>query len=459
MRGVIFMNDQSISEKSYYKTMLAIAIPVSIQSLFQASLSVVDQFMVGRLGADAIAAVGLGSRFPSIFLVTLGAVGATTSIMVAQYWGQKDDKNIKNVVGGNLLFGAIITAIFSVISLLFSKQVLGMYTNDMKIVGLGSEYLIINAIGYIPMLLITIYAAVLRSTDHVKSPMYAGVFAVLMNTFLNYLLIFGNFGLPKMGFLGTAYATTITRFLEAAILMVFTYANKYPGAYKIKDMFKIPVSFMKNILVIASPLLVNEFMWALGETMYSIVYGRMGTNEVASMTLTYPIQNLSIGLFTGVSSAAGIMIGSKLGSGEDGLAFKYSKKFIRMGIVGSVIWGVVLVAGSNLYISIFNIPSDLKECTFNLLVMYSIVLWIKVSNMIIGGGILRSGGKTKYTLFLDMLGTWGIGVPIGFISAFILKLPIQWVYLLISGEELVRLIIGLKLMYSKKWMNRLTQCA
>ena len=200
--------------------------------------------------------------------------------------------------------------------------------------------------------------------------------------------------------------------------------------------------FMKKILIIASPLLINEFMWALGETMYSIVYGRMGTSEVASITLTYPIQSLSIGLFAGVSSAAGIMIGNKLGLGENELAFKYSKKFIKMGIIGSAVFGILLVACSNLYISVFNISTDLKECTFKLLVMFSIVLWIKVSNMIIGGGILRSGGKTKYTLYLDLIGTWGIGVPIGFVSAFVLKLPIHWVYLIISGEEFVRFIIG-----------------
>jgi putative MATE family efflux protein len=450
------MNKRWANEKSYYKTMLAIAIPVSIQSLFQASLSVIDQFMVGQLGEEAIAAVGLGSRFPFIFLVTLGAVGCTTSIMVSQYWGKKDTKSIASVFGGNLLFGIGITVIFSLISLMFSKQVLGMYTSDMKIVKLGSEYLVINAISYVPMLLIMIYASVLRSTGHVKSPMYAGVFAVVVNTILNYLFIFGKFGLPEMGFIGTAYATTITRFLEAGLLIAFTYVNKYPGAYKIKDMCDTSSVVMKKILVIASPLLINEFMWAVGETMYSIIYGRMGTSEVASMTLTYPIQSLSIGLFAGVSSAAGIMIGSKLGLGENELAFKYSKRFIKMGIIGSAVFGILLVACSNLYISVFNISSDLKACTFKLLVVFSIVLWIKVSNMIIGGGILRSGGKTKYTLYLDLIGTWGIGVPIGFVAAFVFKLPIHLVYLIISGEEFIRLIIGVKIMYSRKWMDNLT---
>lgn len=436
--------------------MLAIAVPVSIQSLFQASLSVIDQFMVGKLGENAIAAVGLGSRFPSIFLVTLAAVGTTTSIMASQYWGVKDEKNIKNVVGGNLLFGFIITAVFLLLSTLFSEQVLSVYTKDARIIEMGSRYLVINAAGYIPMLLIMIYASVLRSTGHVKAPMYAGVFAVVLNTSLNYIFIFGKFGLHPMNYMGTAYATTIARVLEALLLIAFTYLNKYPGAYKIRELFSFKIDFIKQILIIAAPLIANEFLWALGETMYSIVYGRMGTDQIAAMTLTYPIQNLCIGLFTGLGSAAGIMVGNKLGQGDSETAFKYSKKFVQLGVAGSVILGILLAGFSNLYISAFNISSQLRNCTYSLLTMYSIILWVKVSNMVIGGGILRSGGKTKYTLYLDMLGTWGIGVPLGFISAFLLKLPIQWVYLLISSEELVRFIIGLKIMYSRKWMNNLT---
>lgn len=356
-----------------------------------------------------------------------------------------------------MLFGILLTLIFLILSLAFSKQILSIYTNDSSIIKLGSDYLRITAIGYIPMLIIAIYSSVLRSTEHMKTPMYVGLFAILLNSFLNYLLIFGILGLPKLGLFGTAYATTITRFIEAILLLSFIYIKKYPGSFKINELFNFSLPFIKKVLIISSPILINEFMWALGETMYSIVYGRMGTNEVASMTLTYPIQSLCIGLFTGLSSAAGIMVGNKLGLGENEQAYNYSKKFIELGIIGSICSGLILILFSNVYTSIFNVSNGLKSCTFRLLVVFGLVLWIKVSNMIIGSGILRSGGKTKYTLYLDMLGTWGIGVPIGFISAFLLKIPIEYVYLLICSEELVRFIIGVKLVYSRKWMKNLNE--
>ena len=377
--------------------------------------------------------------------------------MVSQFWGKKDKDNIARSFGGNLFIGLAITLIFSLLSLVFPEQVLGCYTKDATVIKLGSEYLKIIAVGYIPILLITMYSSILRSTEHVKLPMYAGIFSILMNTLLNYILIFGKFGFEEMGLQGTAYATTITRILEALLLFACTYAKKYPGAFKIKEISNLSVSFIKKIMIITTPILINEFLWAVGETMYSIVYGRMGTTEVAAMTLTFPIQSLSIGLFSGVSVAAGIMIGNKLGKDETEEAFKFSTKFVQLGLAGSAIFGVLLILLSKVYVVIFNISDNLKDCTIKILIVFALVLWIKVSNMIIGGGILRSGGQTKYTLYLDMFGTWGIGVPIGFISAFVFKLPIEWVYLLISSEELARLIIGLKLMYSRKWMANITE--
>lgn len=450
---------RSFKNESYYKTILAIAVPISIQSLFQASLSVIDQLMVGQLGENAIAAVGLGSRFPFIFITTLSAIATTTSIFSSQFWGKKDIKNIGHTFGGTFALGMIITIIFSLISLVFPNQVVGLYSRDEKIIEMGGSYLRITAVSYLPLLLTSIFSAILRSTEHVRVPMYAGLLSIVLNTSLNFVLIFGQFGFPKLGLYGTAYATVIARFIEAIVILTVTYGKKYVGAFKVNEFVYIPAGFVRNILIVGCPLVLNEFMWSFGETMYSVVYGRMGTSEVASMTLTYPIQNLSIGLFTGLGSAAGIMVGNKLGVGDSQLAFKYSKKFVRLGIIGSILMGVILLASSNLYVLVFNISDSLKHCTVNLLIVFSIVLWIKVSNMIIGGGILRSGGKTHYTLFLDMFGTWCIGVPAGFISAFIFKLSIEWVYLIICGEEFVRFIIGLKLLYSKRWMKSLTNAA
>lgn len=442
-------------KEKYFKSMLALAIPISIQSLFQASLSMIDQIMIGQLGEDVVAAVGLGSRFPFVLLITLSAIASAASIFAAQFYGQKDMDGIAKAIGGTAAFGIIVTIIFTIISLAFPHQVLRIYTKDIAIIKMGSEYLKIIAIGYIPMLFIGIYSSVLRSIERVKFPMYTGLCSISINTLLNYILIFGKFNAPRMGLCGAALATTLSRFIELLLIVGMVYMKKYPIAFRIDKIFNISSEFMRKLFMVMWPLVINEFFWALGETLYSAIYGRMGTVQVAAMTLTYPVQSLSIGLFSGVSGAAAIMIGNSLGQKDNEKAFNYSKEYIKLGIIGSSFFGVLMIVLSGVYTSMYNVSPESKHYTVKLLIVFSSVLWIKVSNMIIGGAVLRSGGETKYTLILDMVGTWGIGIPIGLISAFIFKLPVYWVYFLISMEELVRFLIGLKLVYSKKWMKNI----
>lgn len=451
-----FMKFRLFENKAYYAAMLAIAIPVSIQSLFQASLSVIDQLMVGSLGEDSIASVGLGSRISFIYLVTLTAIASTASILISQFWGKKETNKIASTFGGTIMWGILVTTVFLFSSLFLSTQIMHVFTKDINVIQTGSIYMRIISLGYIPMLLIALYSSVLRSTGHVKSTMYAGLFAIILNTILNYILIFGKFGLPALGVYGTAYATSAARIIEALLILFLTIKQRYPGMFNIRELINISPNLMKKIFFIASALVVNEFLWALGETMYSVVYGRMGTDQIASMTLTYPIQSLSIGLFTGLSTAAGFMIGNKLGEHENQEAYVYSKRFIKLGAAGSMAFAIIIISFASIYISFFNVSEEIKKTTFRLLVIFSIVLFVKVSNMILGG-IIKSGGIVKYDLMLGILGTWGIGVPVGFIASYAFKLNIEWVYIMICFEELVRLILGLKIMVSKKWIVNLTE--
>jgi Na+-driven multidrug efflux pump len=212
---------------------------------------------------------------------------------------------------------------------------------------------------------------------------------------------------------------------------------------------------MNNISII----ICNEFLWPFGQTVYSAIYGRMGTDQIAAMTITFPVQGLTIGLFTGVSSAAGIIIGNRLGSNKFNEAVDYSRGFISVGVVGSIFVGMVIILLSKLYVSIYNVSHDVQLYSERLLIIFGILFAVMVCNMICGSGILTAGGKTKFAFMLDLIGTWCIGVPLGLLSAFVLKLSIEWVYLLISTEELVKLLIGLRIVYSKKWVTNIAETA
>lgn len=202
-------------------------------------------------------------------------------------------------------------------------------------------------------------------------------------------------------------------------------------------------------------MLVCEVAWSLGENVYAAIYGHMGTDASAAMTLINPIQGLVIGALCGLSQAASVIVGKRLGSEDYEDAYRESKKLIVYGAVGSVALSTVVLLTSGLYVRIYRVAPDVKILTRQILAAYAIIAPFKVLNMILGGGILRSGGRTKYVMFIDTVGTWFFGVPLGLVSAFVLKLPVPWVYFILSLEECIRFSVSLVVFCKKKWMNRL----
>ena len=203
------------------------------------------------------------------------------------------------------------------------------------------------------------------------------------------------------------------------------------------------------------PLLGCEVLWSLGENVYAAIYGHMSTDASAAMTLTNPVQGLVIGALCGLSQAAGVIVGKRLGSGEPEGAFWASKKLLAYGAAGSVLLSAAVILCSGVYVELYQVEEAVKTMTRQLLFVYALVAPFKVLNMILGGGILRSGGRTKYVMFIDMTGTWCFGVPLGLLGAFVWKLPVAAVYALLSLEEGIRFAISMAVFRRKTWMHRL----
>ena len=201
------------------------------------------------------------------------------------------------------------------------------------------------------------------------------------------------------------------------------------------------------------PMLVCEFMWSLGENVYAVIYGHIGTDAMAAMTLINPVQGLMIGALCGLSQAAGILIGKMLGNGENDNAYRAGKKLLVYGFAASALLSVLIVLASPWYVKIYRVDETVRRLTTQILLAYAIIAPFKVGNMILGGGIIRSGGKTRYVMVIDLIGTWGFGVPLGLLSAFILKLPIPYVYFILSLEECIRFGISLVVFRKKSWMQ------
>lgn len=445
------------SDKTFIKTLLAIAIPVSLQTLIQSSLSMIDQMMIGQYGETAIAGVGLGGTISFILMISLGGIVSGGGIYLAQYWGVKDTNNMQKTMATTLRLGTVCALIVAVLAGVMPNLALSIFTSDSQVIEVGARYLRILAFSYVPMFLIMNHATLLRNMSHSKIPMFTGVFSVAVNTLLNYVLIFGKFGLPSLGIEGAAMATVATRFLEMFLLMGICRLLKLSALPNWRQIFVIDWRFSKVFFLTIYPVMLNELIWVLGDSMYSIIYGHMGTAEMAAMTMTFPVQGMFIGFFTGLSSAAGIMIGNQLGAGEEELAQRYAKDFVLLTVLGSVGMGVIIVSLSELYLMAYQVTPEVKTLSMQLLWVFGAVIWVKVSNMVIGNGVLRSGGETKFTFYMDLFGLWGIGVPLGFLSAFVLGFSVSGVYLMIALEELVRFGMGIHRLSGRKWIKNLNQ--
>ncbi len=440
--------------KAFQKELLQIAVPVTLQCLMQSSFSVVDQIMTGQLGSISIAGIGLGGKFASIYSVVIAAVASVAGIMIAQYIGKEDTKETGRSFYTNLAISLILVAIFTSLSVMIPSRILGLYTNDAVTVQKGAEYLRIYALSFLPVAVTSILSAYLRCVQAAKIPLYAGIFASVANTALNYALIFGNAGFPAMGVKGAAWASVIAQ-LSGCILTIILFLHLYrKHAWKVPFVIRTDKEHIKQYLVILMPLLVCEFFWSLGENVYASIYGHVGTKAFAAMTLTNPLQALVMGALSGVSQAAGVMIGKRLGADDTESAYQDSKRLMYTGLACSVLLSVLVIVLSKYYVLIFQVEDDVRQITGYLLIVYAFVAPVKVQNMVLGG-ILRSGGRTTYVMAIDLIGTWIFGVPLGLFSAFVLHLPITAVYFILSMEECIRVAISLTIFRKKSWMQKL----
>lgn len=435
---------------SFFYTVCTFAIPIALQSMLQASFSIIDQIMIGQLGSVSVAGVGLAAKFVSMYQFMVGSVGTVAGIMIAQYLGQGNGLEIRRSFWVNLLVAGAMGILFTGLGVGLPHRIMGLYTTDGATVTAAADYLRLISWTFLPSAACTMLSTLLRCEGYAAQPLYAGLASALLNTVLNYIFIFGKFGFSPMGAEGAALASVIAQMVNLLLLLLLL---RPVGGLPKGDKTGAPGPFLwKQYGAMLLPVLFTEFMWVLGENVYGGIYGHMGTEVTAAMTLTGPIQNLLIGALTGLSQAAGILAGRRLGSEDEDGAYDAAMRIMGYGLLGSVLLCIMIVLTRGQYVEIYRVEEQVKQLTCQVLTVYSLIAPVKVLNMI-SGGILGSGGKTQYNLVINLLGTWVFGVPLGLLSAFVWELTIPWVYLLLSLEECVRLAMCFVVMKKRWWMR------
>ncbi|MCM3452514.1 MATE family efflux transporter [Heyndrickxia oleronia] len=441
------------SKKEYYQKMLYFAVPITIQLLITSSLNMIDSIMVGRLGVDSIAAVGVANKFSQIPTVLFQGFASGATIFCAQYWGTQNKIGISR----SIIFVSIMTAVFSFLFSLttqfFSYPILGIFSSDLSVRQIGSSFLSIIGYSYIFTALSMIFVVALKTTGEVRRPTLISIFALLLNTALNYLLIYGNMGMPKMGVEGAAIGTLISRIVQTGLLFYLLVQKKFLS-WKIFreniDVFRS--SFSRSYFKITLPSIINHATWTIGDTMYFWLYAKMGTAQTAAISLIDPIIFIFTCVFTGISDASAVMVGNEIGARRKEKAVQYAKDFIKITIVLSILIGVLILIALPSILSLYEVSKEVETLVHSLMIVYITISIAKNLNYINNVGILRAGGDTKYVMWLDTIAVWGWGLPLAALSVYF-QYPLFIVYLLANSHEVIRAILGIKRTLTKKWMR------
>lgn len=444
-----------MKKSAFFRSVCRLAIPVALQSMLQSSFSVVDQIMIGQLGSVSIAGVGYAGKFASVFSVVVSAVGAVAGIMLSQYLGQKNSREVRRSFLVNLFPAVGAAVLFTLPCLLCPEAVMQLYTDDPAAVQEAAGYLRVLGASFLPMAGATLLSTLFRCMEKPRLPLYASIVSALVNTGLNYMMIFGKGGIPPMGAKGAALATVIAQWVNFLLMLLLLSGGGAPLMEKGGEQGAAENFHWGQYLAMLLPILTCEVAWSIGENVYTIIYGHMGTEAGAAIVLMNPVQGLVIGALCGLSQAAGVLIGKRLGNQEFEQAYEESKKLLWYGAAGAVFLSLLVLVGSPFYVQIFKVETAVRHLTRQLLFAYALVAPFKVLNMILGGSIIRSGGRTSYVMLIDLFGTWGIGVPMGLLAAFVWKLTIPYVYFLLSLEECVRFLISVAVFRRKRWMRKL----
>lgn len=455
MTNIFNLNDEN---KKFYKLLVSLCIPIIIQNLISTSVNIIDTVMISSLGEASVASIGVANQYFFLFNMTLSGLTGGAGLFISQFFGKNDANNIKKVTGLNVLLGIILGLLFFIPAFMFPKFIIHFFSYDPEVVKLCIQYFSIIAFCYPLIAVSTVFSMGSRSVRNPKLGMVCSAVALVSNIILNYGLIFGKLGLPELGVRGAAIATVIARLIEFSLLIVYVYIIKkdYVLKFNIKNLKSIDKQFINAFFEKSTPILLNDSGWAIGTVLYSVAYAKAGTSAIAASQIATSTGNFFIMTAVCVAIGASIMLGNELGADNKKVAIDYAKKFSKIVFIVGTLFGILLILNIPTLLKMFSVSDNLAPDIIKIFVIMGLLMGLKSFNTLLIIGILRSGGDTKYSLFLELGCMWLVSLPLTFIFA-IKGAPIYILVLLTYSEEIVKFIFGVPRALSKKWVANIVK--
>ncbi len=448
-----------IGNKAFYKSVLLLLIPMIVQQFISSFVSLLDNVMVGSLGKESISAASIANQVMMVFNLAIFGGLSGVSIYGAQFYGKGDMGGMRYTFRIKMIFSAACSLAAIAVYLIWGQAFITSFLqgesdggDPARALQEGTDYLRIMLIGLLPFALTQTYAGTLRESGETVAPMKAGIIAILTNLFLNWVLIFGNLGMPEMGVRGAAIATVISRYAELAIVVIHAHRHedKYPflaGAYR---GFRVPGRLVRRIVPTAMPLLINEILWSLGMTFINQFYSTRGLNAVAALNITGTAWNLFCVIMFAMGSAVSIMVGQRLGAGQMKEARDVDRKLIFLTEIIHVIIGLIMIAASPLVPLLYNVDDSVRDLTRRMLIIAGLSLPVH-SFAHVTYFTIRSGGRTMITFMFDAVYTWAVTVLLAFLLTRFTGWDIIRIYFCVQFIDVIKLVIGLLMLRSDFW--------
>ena len=442
-----------VKEKSFYKLILSIAVPVVLQNMITIGVNIMDTLMLGNYGEVQLSASSLANEFINIYHIMCMGMSMGAAVLTAQYYGAGNNPSLKKIVTIVLRMGLVIAAAFTVVTLLFPEELMRLYTPDEAVIEKGVLYFRISAVTYVLLGVSLILTNILRTVHQVRFPLVLSIVTFFVNVFFNWVFIYGRLGAPEMQIEGAALGTVIARLVECGSLVTDFFVFDKRIGYRIKDLFMKCGDHVRVYITYAIPVMVSDTLLALGNSAVSIIMGHIGASFVAANSIISQTVRLSTVFNQGLSSASSVITGNTLGKGERDKAYHQGVTFLCLSILIGLAAAVIILLISPLLVESFNITQETKDIAYQLMASVSVMMVFQTVQSVLTKGVLRGGGDTRFLMLADILFLWLASIPLGYLCGLVWHLSPFWIYAALKIDWVIKSVWCIFRLRSKKWIR------
>lgn len=452
------LQETGYSSKIFYKSVCSLVLPMAAQNLINVAVTSADVFMLGKVSETALSGASLAGQVQFIMMLIFFGLTSGACVLTAQYWGKGDTRTIEKVLCIALRFSLSVATFFVVAVLLFAEPIMGIFTNEADVIAEGVIYLRIIVFSYYMMAFTMIYLNICRSIERVIVSTVVLFISLIINVLLNTVLIFGVGSIPAMGIKGAAIATVAARTVETIIVFIYSKKVNHTIRIRLRDIISTKdKALFSDFMKYSVPVTINELLWGGGGAMNSVIIGHMGKAVVAANSVAQNARQLATVITFGLASSAAIIIGKAIGEKKNGLAEIYAKKMIQLCFAMGMLGAAVILLIRTPVAGFMNLSEQSREYLNMMMFVMSYFSIAQAVNTVIIVGILRAGGDTRFGLILDASTMWGGSIFFGFLAAFVFKLDVTLVYVILMSDEIIKIPLSLWRYRSKKWVRNVTR--